>query len=102
MIWHFYTPRRVGIQTRLYRLFVHLSVRSSVFPYKILGDQILPLRKIDQGQPRIKISTFFVVLSYPLLHNKFQGHRSLGYGENFKVFTIYGRGDHVGHMTWTV
>ena len=32
---------------------------------------------------------------------KFQGHRSIGSGEKdfFKVFTIYGHGSHVGHVT---
>ena len=36
-----------------------------------------------------------------MLHTKFQGHRSSGSGEEdfFKVFTIYGHGGHVGHVT---
>ena len=36
-----------------------------------------------------------------MLHTKFQGHRSVGSGEEdfFKVFTIYGYGSHVGHVT---
>ena len=35
-----------------------------------------------------------------MLHTKFQGHRSIGSGEDFfKVFTIYGHGGHVGHVT---
>ena len=36
-----------------------------------------------------------------MLHIKFQGHRSTGSGEEdfFKVFTIYGHGGHVGHVT---
>ena len=36
-------------------------------------------------------------------HTKFQGNRSFGSGEKkflFKVFTIYGRGGHAGHVTW--
>ena len=33
---------------------------------------------------------------YILLHAKFHDHRS------FKVFTIYGRGGHLGHVTWTI
>ena len=32
-----------------------------------------------------------------MLHIKFQGHRSIGFGGD--VFTIYGHGDHVGNMT---
>ena len=36
-----------------------------------------------------------------MLHTKFRGNRSTGSGqENFGVvFTIYGRGGHLGHMT---
>ena len=36
-----------------------------------------------------------------MLHTKFQGHGSIGYGEEdfFKVFTIYGHGSHAGHVT---
>ena len=36
-----------------------------------------------------------------MLHTKFQGHRSIGSGEQdlFKVFTIYGHDSHVGHVT---
>ena len=36
-----------------------------------------------------------------MLHIKFQGHGSIGSGEEdfFKVFTIYGHGSHVGHVT---
>ena len=38
-----------------------------------------------------------------MLHTKFQGHRPFGSGEEdfFKVFTIYGHGGHLGHVTWT-
>ena len=36
-----------------------------------------------------------------MLHTKFQGHRTIGSGEEdfFKVFTIYRHGGHVGHVT---
>ena len=36
-----------------------------------------------------------------MLHTKFQGYRSVGSGEEdfFKVFTIYGHGGQVGHVT---
>ena len=36
-----------------------------------------------------------------MLHTKFQGHGSIGSGEEdfFKVFTIYEHGSHVGHVT---
>ena len=38
-----------------------------------------------------------------MLHTKFLGNRPAGSGgKYFKVFTIYGRGDHLGHVTWTI
>ena len=39
-----------------------------------------------------------------MLHTKFRGNRSTGSGgEDFlKVFTINGRGGHLGHVTWTI
>ena len=39
-----------------------------------------------------------------MLHAKFQDHRTSGSGEEdfLKVFTIYGRGGHLGHETWTI
>ena len=38
-----------------------------------------------------------------MLHAKFQDHRTSGSGEEdfLKVFTIYGHGGHLGHVTWT-
>ena len=38
-----------------------------------------------------------------MLHVKFQDHRTSDSGEDFlKIFTIYGRGGHLGHVTWTI
>ena len=39
-----------------------------------------------------------------MLHAKFQDHRTSdsGEGDFFKVFTIYGHGGHLGHVTWTI
>ena len=39
-----------------------------------------------------------------MLHTKFCGNRPAGSGEKdfFKVFTIYGHGSHLGHVTWTI
>ena len=35
-----------------------------------------------------------------MLHTKFCGNRPTGSGEDFlRVFTIYGRGGHLGHVT---
>ena len=38
-----------------------------------------------------------------MLHAKFQDHRTSGSGEEdfLMVFTIYGHGGHLGHVTWT-
>ena len=59
---------------------------------------------MGQGQTRDLILTSLVVLTYMMLHTKFQGHGSIGSGEEdfFKVFTIYGHGSHVGHVTQTI
>ena len=37
-----------------------------------------------------------------MLHTKFHENRPAGSGEEdfFKVFTIYGHGGHLGHVTW--
>ena len=39
-----------------------------------------------------------------MLHAKVQDLRTSGYGEEdlLKVFTIYGHGGHLGHLTWTI
>ena len=45
----------------------------------------------------------FVELESPMLHAKFQDHRTSNSGEEFflSFFTIYGHGGHLGHVTWT-
>ena len=39
-----------------------------------------------------------------MLHTKFQENRPAGSGEEyfFKVFSIYGHGGHLYHVTWTI
>ena len=45
---------------------------------------------MGQGQPRVIIWTTFVVLPYTMLHTKFQGHWSIGSGEeDFLRFLPY-------------
>ena len=45
---------------------------------------------MDQGQPREIIWTILVVLTYKMLHTKFQGHRSIGSEEeDFLRFLPY-------------
>ena len=34
-----------------------------------------------------------------MLHTKFRGNRPAGSGDFCRDFTIYGRGDHLGHVT---
>ena len=35
-----------------------------------------------------------------MLNSKFRGNQPAGFGEDFlRVFTIYGRGGHLGHVT---
>ena len=44
----------------------------------------------------------FKGLTHQMLHTKFQGNQPSGSGEDFfKVFTIYGIGSHLGHVSWT-
>ena len=38
-------------------------------------------------------------LKSPMLHTKFRGNLPTGSGEEV-VFTIYGRGGNLGHVTW--
>ena len=39
-----------------------------------------------------------------MLHTKFRGYWPAGSGEEdfLRVFTIYGHGGHLGHVTWTI
>ena len=47
-----------------------------------------------------------VDLEASMLHVNFQDHMAMGSGEadvlRFSVFTIYGRGGHLDHVTWTI
>ena len=56
---------------------------------------------MGQGQHRVIIYINFVEFEYIMPHAKFYGHRTIkSVGEDFfKVFTIYGHGDHLGHVT---
>ena len=64
------------------------------------------MTKFDLGVKWVKVNPGSVLLelSYTMLHTKSQGHRSIGSGEEdfFKVFTLYGHGGHVGHVTQTI
>ena len=45
-----------------------------------------------------------VVLEFPVLRSKFEGHRSNEFVEEDLLFffIIYQHGGHVGHVTWTI
>ena len=47
---------------------------------------------------------YIVVLESPILHAKFRWNRFTGSGEEdiLRVFTIYGHGGHLGHVTWII
>ena len=80
--------------------FLPLNDFLTVFPYKSKRDQIWHCHKIGQGQPKVIIWTNSDGPKAPMLHTKAQGHWPFGSGEDFwRVFTIYGRGAHLGHVT---
>ena len=61
-----------------------------LFPIQKHKGPNLTFRKISQAQPRVIIWTNLVVLKHPMLHNKFQGHRPFGSGEeDFLRFSLY-------------
>ena len=68
-------------------------------PYKCLCYQIWPWPK---GHPRSSVEQTMMGLSL-MLHTKFRGNRPSGSREEdcWRVFTIYGHGGHLGHVTWT-
>ena len=45
------------------------------------GEQILPCRKIGQGQSRVIIWANLVVFKHPMMHTEIQGHWPFGSGE---------------------
>ena len=71
------------------------------FLWKSLSYQIWPCRKIGQGQPRVIIWTNYDGVESPMLHTTFRGNPPAGSGEEdfWRVFTIYGHGGHLGHVT---
>ena len=80
-----------------------VSEKSTVFnfSYRKACYQIWPGCKLGQGQPWVNIWKNYDGLESQMLHTKFCGNLSTGFGvENFwKVFTIYGCGSHLGHVT---
>ena len=70
---------------------------------ELIMDQIWPCSKIGQGQPRVIIWTNYDRPESPMLHTERQGHWPFRSGEEdfWRVFTIYMRGGHLGHVTNT-
>ena len=67
-----------------------VSEKSIVLPFShTKAYQILPCRKIGQGQPCVIIWTNSVVLEHPVLNIKFPGHLLFGSGEDFLGFLSY-------------
>ena len=71
------------------------------FLLKSLSYQIWPCRKIGQGHARVIIWTNYDGQESQMLHAKFRGNQPAGSREEdfWRVFTIYGRGGHLGHVT---
>ena len=82
--------------------FLPLNDFSKFSPYKSIRDQIWPCRKIGQGQPRVIIWTNYDGAQGPIATYQATGQWPFGSVEVFwRVFTIYGRGSHLGHVTQT-
>ena len=79
------------------------SEKSTVFTfsYRKACYQIWPCCKIGQGHSRVIIWTNYDGLESLMLHTKFHENRPAGSREEdfWRVFTIYGRGGHLGHVT---
>ena len=80
-----------------------LSEKSTVFTFsyrKSQSYQIWPCCKIGQGHSRVIIWTNYNGQESPMLHTKFRRNQPVGSGEEFwRIFTIYGHGGHLGHVT---
>ena len=67
-----------------------ISIVLPFSPYKNKMDQNWHCRIIGQGQPRVIIWTNLIWFEHPMLHTKFQGHRSFGSGKkDFLRFLSY-------------
>ena len=64
-------------------------IQFSLFSMEKPNLQNLTCRKIGQGQPRVIIYINFVELESPMLHAKFQGHRTILEKKILKGFLPY-------------
>ena len=68
-------------------------------PYKCIRNLTSPCQKVGQGQPRFIICANLVGPTSTMLHTKSQSQWPFGEEE---VFTIFGRGGHLSHVTITI
>ena len=63
-----------------------------------------PIRWRFHMKPSVIFGTDLIELEHSMMHTKFQGHEPLGSREEdcFNVFTTYGHGGHLGHVTKTI
>ena len=70
---------------------------SNKIPFKCIR------RKFDLDIKKVKVNlgSSFQQPTSPMLQTKSQGHQPSAYGDEdfLMVFTIYGRGGHLGHVT---
>ena len=80
-----------------------VSEKSTVlnFSYRKACHQIWSCLKIGQGLPRVIIWINYDGLEFQMLDTKVRGNRFTSSGEEdvWRGFTIYGHGDHLGHVT---
>ena len=90
------------------RLHLHITKYNSntkmlfqLFQFKRLGDQVGPCPRKGQGHPRILTHIIDEVLETPMQHTEFQNSPLIVSEMFFKVFSIYGHGGHLIHVTLT-
>ena len=97
---------RLTYQVRIMTL-VPTVLKNQLFkkknPFKCIRKQNRPWSLVGQGQSRIIIWINLLGPTSPMLHTKSQSHLPFGSGEDFlRVYTIYGNGGHLGHVTRTI
>ena len=82
---------------------VHFWAKSFKTFHEILCSRIFPCLILPYNRSRSIQGHHLNYLVSTVVHAKLHGHWSTGSGEEvLKVFTIYGHGGHIGHVTWTV
>ena len=99
-------PSSTLLNVCLYQLSGHrllYILKNSLFSlFPIEKSKLIPnltCRKIGQGQPRVIIWTNYDGLESHMLHTKFCENRCSKEEDFWRVYTIYGCGGHLGHVT---